>query len=201
MPAPQEPEVPVPQRRQDRNRRATGLTSPRARHMSPHSRVGGRQRRDEQIHARRSLPGLRREGGRSAGTLLEVVDRDADDAAEPIDAAVHGLVHTTRVLEERCPGHRRTSARARGRTARRSTGRHGAALLEASPPPLRTAEPQLAPADELAEVFFLLVAPRQPSSMTSRHRRSASSVAHPPHDVGEPFLGPHRAGVQSQARS
>src|SRR3990172_5616022 len=33
--------------------------------------------------------------------LLQVVERDAHDAAQPLDAAVHGLVNAARVLEER----------------------------------------------------------------------------------------------------
>ena len=153
-PGPEEPEVAVPQRPGC----GTDANVASRRPLHGHAvREATRQRGSRGGRGRRSLPAVAASAGRSERHSSRSSRPIRDDAAEPLDAAVDGLVDPALVLEERAHrGRRRTSARARGRTERRSTVRRARALRGAS----RTAsvvapEPELAPADELEEVDLL----------------------------------------------
>src|SRR6188474_2643523 len=99
------------------------------------------------------------ERGTLGQRLLQVVERDAQAAAQPLDAAVHGLVHAARVLEERARAFARAEQREReiephGDPTTVATER----LAERRHRVLVAAEPQLAPPDELPQVLLRLVA-------------------------------------------
>src|SRR3990170_6631866 len=118
--------------------------------------VRGPQGGAEQVARRDRLAGTRQ--GRTLGEgLLQVVEGDPHDAAQPIDAAVHRLVHTARVLEERARAqagaeHREREVEPHGDPA--PVAREG--IGEGRDGLLVLPEAQLAPADQLPEVLLPL---------------------------------------------
>src|SRR6266511_4900378 len=119
--------------------------------------VRGPQGRSKEVACRDRL--ARRGERRALGErLLQVVQRDAQAAAQPFDAAVHRLVDPARVLEEGArPFARAEQGQGEIETYRDPATISAQRLTERRHRVLVAAEPELAPPDELPQIFLRFV--------------------------------------------
>src|SRR4029453_8292099 len=141
-----------------RNRRSRNVRPSRWSPIASAGLVGGPQGGSQQV-ARGDRLTRRRERRTFGKRLLQVVERDAQAAAQPLDAAVHGLVDAARVLEERARAFARAEQREREVEPHRDPTTVAAErLAERCHRVLVAAEPELAPPDELPQVLLRVVA-------------------------------------------
>src|SRR6266540_1165913 len=119
--------------------------------------VGGPQGGPKEVACRDRLAG-RGERRALGERLLQVVERDSQAAAQPFDAAVHRLVDPARILEEGArPFARAQQGKGEVETYRDPATISAEGLAERRHRVLVAAEPELAPSDELPQIFLRFV--------------------------------------------
>ena len=154
------------------------------------------------IDARRSRAAITSPSSRAGPfgeALIEVVDRDAHDATSRSTPPFTAWCTPRVIRGTRARGRRSTGARARGRSDHDPPAVAPQRFAERADGVVVATEAELAPADELPQVFLVVIAPPAFLDHLDAEPVGCVGVTHAAHDVGEAFLGPHRTVVSASA--